>query len=444
MDPEQHWRPAVKIVINAASAKMGGAVTYLINVLHNLPMRGSDDEVVVFAPPETAGRLAEPPGNVRLVPTNIGSAKWWQRFWWEQITLRSCLRKLRADALFSTANFGMFRCPVRQILLVRNNLYFSASYFNNFLPRHSLRFQLSFRLRRWLCCLSVRAADTVMTPSQAMMDDLRQFAEIEPWKEFVNQYGVVQPAQFCNEESAKRRLSEPSPEEEFRLLYVSLYAEHKNLGTLLKALPILNREGDKRFVLVTTVNPKMPGTDWMVTRPDDITLTEQPNIAPWVQIVGPLTLDETNQLYLDSDIFMFPAITESFGHPMVEAMAHGLPIVAADTHVNREVCCDAALYFEPLDPVDLARQVTRLAEDRRLREDLTARARRQASRFQWATHAQRVVDALQGKPVEPARLEGSRPKPPSDSLPKREAQLREREARTLPLRVGAPSKLWDL
>jgi glycosyltransferase involved in cell wall biosynthesis len=62
-------------------------------------------------------------------------------------------------------------------------------------------------------------------------------------------------------------------------------------------------------------------------------------------------------LYQACDLMVYPSLCESFGFSMVEAMGHGLPIVAADTPVNREMCQAAALYYSPLDPATGAQAI---------------------------------------------------------------------------------------
>jgi glycosyltransferase involved in cell wall biosynthesis len=75
-------------------------------------------------------------------------------------------------------------------------------------------------------------------------------------------------------------------------------------------------------------------------------------------------------------------------------MAAGLPIAAADTPVNREVCGSAAEYFQPFSPEDLASKVTRLATDCALRQRLGAAAyRRAAAAPGWDEHVRRVLEA---------------------------------------------------
>jgi glycosyltransferase involved in cell wall biosynthesis len=75
-------------------------------------------------------------------------------------------------------------------------------------------------------------------------------------------------------------------------------------------------------------------------------------------------------------------------------MAHGMPIVAADTAVNREVCGDAALYFRPHDPSDLAEKIRCLCADEALRQKLSENGcTRAATHFRWEDHVARLLAA---------------------------------------------------
>jgi glycosyltransferase involved in cell wall biosynthesis len=385
----------MKVVINAASAKMGGAVTYIMPVLRSLPPPESGYEFDVLLPPETAEKMEGLPPNVRLTVTSAGRAAYWKRLWWEQVTLRRWLKKRKADALFATGNFGMFRCPVRQLLLVTNALYFSRIYRQELVARHSWRIRVPFELRRWLICRSVRQADVVMTPTRAMLDELRQFVEVESRKALVNYFGIDPLGPSSPEDDRGNRDLPPGNNSVVRLIYVSLYAEHKNLTTLLKTMPLLNKNRSGKFLLKTTADPAWDGAAWTLQREDDLAVACRPDVAPSVAFVGPLNMEQTHRLYKEGDIFVFPSLCESFGHPMVEAMAHGLPVVAADTPVNHEICGEAAVYFSPLNPEDLARQVAGVAADAALRERLATEGRRRAAtRYRVSEHVQRVLTAL--------------------------------------------------
>lgn len=383
----------MKVVINAVSAKMGGAASYITNLLRQLSAEDSGTEFLVFLPPETAAGVGDLAGHVRLFPTRIGSANALQRLWWEQVTLRRFLKSHKADALYSTANFAMFFCPARQILLVRNALYFSRICHKRFLPKHGFGYRLAFTLRRWLIVRSARAADVVMTPTAAMLNELREFVELK--SVIVNPYGVAAPELPEKNRPGTARPAEGAGRRPVRLLYVSLYSEHKNLTTLLQALEMVNAGRGTKFKLTTTVDPFWSGAAWTMTHREDIKLARRPCIAPWVKFASPLSPEEVADLYAAADIFVFPSLAESFGFPMAEAMQYGLPIVAADTPVNREVCGDGAVYFNPLSAEDLASQLQRLAADPDLRQRLGARGQEEAAaRFRWSEHARLMMESV--------------------------------------------------
>jgi len=235
-----------------------------------------------------------------------------------------------------------------------------------------------------------------MTPSQAMLNDLRPYVEVSGGKVMANHYGAAEAADMdmnTNMDSSCPRGKE-SP---IRLLYISLYAEHKNLTTLLEAIPLLNNDASgKKFVLATTVNPAWDHGSWTVTWKTDMQLAHREDVAPWVRFAGPLTPKETEEQYRCADIFVFPSLAESFGHPLVEAMAHGLPIVASDTPINREMCGDAAIYFRPLDHGHLAGAIRRVATNRQLQGRLsTAGRQRVRTKFNWQTHIRRILQVAQ-------------------------------------------------
>jgi len=181
-----------------------------------------------------------------------------------------------------------------------------------------------------------------------------------------------------------------------QLLYVSEYGDYKNLTTLLKALPLVRRQSVDNFHVVTTADPgQFPDVE-IVTREEDKLLATHPLVAPLVKFTGSVPYEEISKLYLESDFFVFPSVAESFGHPLVEAMASGLPIVASDIPICREICGDAALYFNPFDPQDLAEKILVLLNNSNLRKQLSQIGRRRAeAQFDWKDHVSRLKDIIE-------------------------------------------------
>jgi glycosyltransferase involved in cell wall biosynthesis len=72
-------------------------------------------------------------------------------------------------------------------------------------------------------------------------------------------------------------------------------------------------------------------------------------------------------------------------------MASGLPVVAADLSVHREVCGEAALYFQRFSPEELAEQVLRLEGSHDLRNALAEQGRKRAHEFSWENHVDELL-----------------------------------------------------
>ena len=77
---------------------------------------------------------------------------------------------------------------------------------------------------------------------------------------------------------------------------------------------------------------------------------------------------------------------------LLEYMAAGLPVVAADTPVNREVCANAGVYFSPFDASGCADAVHAVLSDKRRADELRHKSAQRAERFSWRRYARRLAE----------------------------------------------------
>ncbi|MBZ5524457.1 MAG: glycosyltransferase family 4 protein [Acidobacteriia bacterium] len=379
----------MRVLINAISAKMGGASNYLKEIAIQLASRNSRDEFVFLLPPERIPAIQSLFPGAEVIGSNQAGAGVLARLWFDQITLRRMIREKRIDCLFSSADFGMLKAPCRQVLLVRNSVYFFAMYLEQYGGRRPWKARLSDRFRRWLVCRSVTSADFVMTPSRAMLDELCRWVTVPETKGFANYYGVshsrFSPRKFQEQKSGP-----------WNLLFVSLYTDHKNLGTLLRGLEVLTRRGEDVH-LSTTADPHWPAARITQSWVEDARLADSPLIRERVHFVLTDAAAAPKNLYAACDIFVYPSVVESFGHALAEAMSSGLPIIAADVATNRELCGSAALYFSPFDPGELAARVQSVIADPVLRRRLGEAALTRSRLFRWEQHVDVLLGCLKGE-----------------------------------------------
>ncbi len=380
----------MRILFNAVSAKMGGAANYIKSVARELAALHTEDEFIFLVPKAQGEGIQSLGGNLSVISTEAGTGSLWKRLWFDQVTIRRLIKKEKIDVLYSTANFAVFGCSCRQVLLVRNPLYFSPAYLDRIVPRKPVLARLELILRRWLNCLSIKAADVVMTPTEGMMSDVRRFVNVSASKALPNHYGVdVQRFRTPGKEADRKDSASTS----YTLLFSSLYGEHKNVKTLLLALMQLTDAGfDWR--LVTPADPLRDDARWTCTWREDAALVSDFPLRGRIDFTPALKAEEMPALYRSSNVFVYPSAVESFGHPLLEAMAAGLPVVAADSAVNRELAGDAALYFSAFDPADFSSKIQQVLQDAELRAELVRKGIQRSTEFSWSHHIQRLLYAF--------------------------------------------------
>ena len=370
----------MKVLVNALSARMGGIVTYTNNLLDAFERRGID--VTVFVPNEFVTRE-----RAVIRRLDIGGYSSARRFLWEQSAWRRIVARVRPDILFSSANFGLLQSPAKQILLLREGGLFDPFYLANMTATQGLAYVANRYLRRKLMLWSAQQADHIITPTHAMRNSLALWQPSILEKCTVNPYGTI--GDMFNPTARQRHWRDDGV---LRMLYVSVYYPHKIPSLICQAVDQLNALGYPSHGRITMSAGELK--DMAGSTFDQILIDDA--AARGTITLGRHPYQALPDLYNTHDVFIFPSVSETFGHPMAEAMSSGLPLAVADTPVNREICGDAALYFEPFSVSGLVAAVRRIDSDPGLRHALSENGRARAlARFGWEDHVDRLVDTFE-------------------------------------------------
>lgn len=227
---------------------------------------------------------------------------------------------------------------------------------------------------------TARVADAVIINSESLRNEVRRYLDVDEAKlhlipEAVD-HSVFRPGdrdEAYHYVTAKYGITKPF------VLFVSSLWRYKNCAGLLRAFALAKPAlGDRELAVVG------PGRD-VAYLAELHALADQLGIGKDVKWVGGVSLEETVHFYRAADTFVYPSFNETFGLPILEAMACACPVVTADVSAMPETSGGAALLADPKDPESLADAIVRAcgSEEGRLRAAGPVRA----GEFTWAATA---------------------------------------------------------
>jgi len=374
------------LFINSLAASAGGGLTYIRNVLPQLSAQPGIQVTVALSPAlrqEFRGL-----SNVAFLEPEISQSR---RFWYEQSVLPDLIRRSHADVLLSTGNFALRKSPVPQILLSRNSLYTSQDFYRDLISRHEYRIWLDTHLRARLAKKSIGWADVTVAPSQSFADELHRWtgARVRAIHHGFDHEAFVRDATpLAPEVEEKLRATGES----LKLLFVSHYNYYRNFETLIRALPLLREQLSSRPIkLLLTCNLAFGKNPGAYRAKAASALVKKLGLDETVVELGAIPYRQLHLLYGRADLYVTPAYTETFAHPLVEAMASGLPVIASDLPVHREICGEAAAYFPRFSAEALAATVAQIAQTPTAARRMRAAGLERSGQFSWKTHVEEII-----------------------------------------------------
>lgn len=214
----------------------------------------------------------------------------------------------------------------------------------------------------------------VLAPSQFSKDDLVKFAHIDPAKVTVTYEGA----------HAKRLTSQAVPGYENTpfIMYLGRAEPYKNNRSLIEAhQTLLTAQPNLRLLIVGAKD---------ILRQSDIAWCQQNNYQN-VDFVGFLPDEQVAWLYEHCQAYVIPSLMEGFNLPGIEALKYGAPVVSSNTTCLPEVYGQAAHYFDPYKPGDLARAINDVLINKKLRDLLKTAGAVQVKKYSWLRMAEQTL-----------------------------------------------------
>jgi glycosyltransferase involved in cell wall biosynthesis len=231
---------------------------------------------------------------------------------------------------------------------------------------------------------SVKRADAVIINSESLRTDVERYLPVEPDKMHLI-YEAVDHELFKvgDRAEASSQLRAFGIVKPF-VLFVSSLWRYKNCDNLLRAWALARSDlGDRQLVIVGA--RRDPG----YAEELDV-LVQDLAIGDDVVFVGPVPLEQTAAFYQAADVLVYPSFQETFGLPILEAMACGCPVVTSEVSAMPEIAGGAALLAAPHDPKSIAAAILEACGPRG--KQLRELGLRRAHMFTWGATAEATLD----------------------------------------------------
>jgi glycosyltransferase involved in cell wall biosynthesis len=373
--------------IHALGASAGGGITYIRNVIPQLLRSGAT--VTVLASRQAIPEIAAHEGLTILSgQEETGSLS---RFLWEQRHIPVLIRKQSAEILLSAGNFAVWNSPVPQILLSRNSLYTSPEFARDLRQRREFVLLADHVVKAYVAKKSIRRATIVVAPSEQFARDLTRWSGTQV---VGLHHGFDADRFFCDQTGLPHHIEEKIEKTKatVRLLFVSHYNYYRNFETLFRALALVKKQQPQKAVRLLLTCELAPGKNpGRYKTGQAAALVRELGLEEEVIQLGAIPYPSLHHVYRACDMYVSAAYAETFAHPLVEAMASGLPIIASDLPVHREIADGAALFFSTFSAEDLAERILQVAQRDDLRDRLRCAGHERAKAFSWSAHVDQLM-----------------------------------------------------
>lgn len=304
---------------------------------------------------------------------------------WFEFSVKRALKKYNIDLFFSPDGYLSLGSNIPQVSVIHDLNFvhnpddlrpLMSWYYNKYFPKFA------------------RKASKIITVSEYSRKDIMQQYDIpgEKVKAIWNGVSdVFQPVTNHVKEEIKQKYTGGK---DF-ILFVGSIHPRKNLKRLMLAFEqyrLRNPDTELQLLIV--------GRELWKNGLEAVSINEQTQRA--IHFTGHLSLEELAKVTASGLFMAFVTYFEGFGIPLVEAMRSGTPILAGNQTSLPEVAGNAAIYCDPFSVESISEGIDRLANEPKLREELSALGKERGQLFTWDQAAQKVWEVLE------SQLTGSR------------------------------------
>ena len=352
-----------------------------LELIRNLQKIDHENEYYIFVKKDDdVSALKETP-NFKIVTLDGGSYPVW-----EQIVLPKAAKKYGCQILHCTSNTAPLYCDIPIVTTLHDIIYLESSYLN-ILMGSATNYQKFGNIYRKLIVPSVvKKSEQIITVSNFEKNRIATFFSIKSDKRLTAVYNGVsdhfKPV-YDIKELKRVKVKYKLPDKYF--FFLGNTDPKKNTKGTLEAFSGFLKQTKSDYKLVMLDYDRIELEKILVEIGDKQLINE-------IVLTGYVNNTDLPAIYSQCSIFLYPSLRESFGIPMLEAMACGVPVITSNTSSMPEVAGNAAHIVNPFDSEEIIIGMIKILSEKDYSEDLCKKGINRSQLFSWKNMAEQVLE----------------------------------------------------
>jgi len=357
--------------------KKHGMDMVALELIKNLQKIDTENEYVIFVKPDEDNTCIPNAPNFKIVELGGGPYPTW-----EQIALPRAAKNEGCELLHCTSNTGPIWSKVPLITILHDIIYLeSVSIFK----KSGTWYQKFGNIYRRLVVPPVaRKSKKVITVSNFEKDRIRNFMGLGDNLTAIYN-GVGEHFVKITDKDVLLKAKQKYKLPDNFMFFLGNTDPKKNTPNVLKAFADFNSHSETKYKLVMLdyeENALMQVLNGI----------GHPEIRTDIVMAGYVPNAEMPAIINQCKVFLYPSLRESFGIPILEGMACGVPVITSNTSSMPEISGDAAILVDPTKPDEIVSAIERILGDEKFRDALCEKGIERAAQFSWKHMAEKYLE----------------------------------------------------
>ncbi|WP_280166225.1 glycosyltransferase [Priestia aryabhattai] len=342
----------MRIILNGISLISSGGMVSAKNLVKSLTVLDEKNSYLLLFPEGSGYEEISLPSNFEIMLFRRKKFNDIYRLYLDNSFFPRIAKKWKADVFFTLCNLGPIKLDIPHLVMVRKPYFvYDESYlYNNW----SLTGKLNLKFQKKIMNRVLKNSTAVTVQTDVMKTRIMESFNLSNDKVSIIPNALMEENLVINNNITEFPYDYLKQESKVNLLALAQYYPHKNLEIIIEVAEELLSRKIKNFKFILTVDESHHSNVKFLL--EEIKKRDLQNYITNVGVVKP---NDLQNLYKVSDYLFMPTVLETFGNPYVEAMYNKIPIFTSDLDFARYMCRDAAIYFNPFNPREIADKISK-------------------------------------------------------------------------------------